>query len=127
MLDLREEKRTRRKVWMSVLVAILAAVGIGLVVGQAYLASQWESEPPPSRDLRNVDGEIGEGCKLFAESRVTPEVEVLARPELGAMVRGTIANGTELDVVSVRRDYVEVRRAGEIVWIERRHVRQECP
>lgn len=127
MLDLREEKRTRRKAWMGVLVAVLVAVGIGLVVGQAYLSSQWESEPPPTRDLRNVDGEIGEGCRLFTESAVTAEVEVLARPEIGAMVRGTIPNGTALDVVSVRRDYVEVRRDGEVVWIERRLVRQECP
>lgn len=127
MLDLREEKRTRRKAWMGVLVAVLVAVGIGLVVGQAYLSSQWESEPPPTRDLRNVDGEIGEGCRLFTQSAVTAEVEVLARPEIGAMVRGTIPNGSELDVVSVRRDYVEVRRDGEVVWIERRLVRQECP
>lgn len=127
MLDLREEKRARRNAWLGLAVGLAIAVGIGLVVGQGYLASRPETEPPPVRDLRAVDAGLGEGCALVAASRVTAEVETRARPAPDAMVRGTLPNETRLEVISVRRDYVEARVAGDVVWIDRRDVREECP
>ncbi|MCB9617585.1 MAG: hypothetical protein H6722_34560 [Sandaracinus sp.] len=126
-MDLREERRTRRAAWSGLLIGLAVAVGLGVLVGYGYLASQPEAVPPPVRDNRVVQDAISEGCHLVTASRGGAEADLLARAEPGAMVRGTLPNDTRLDVVSVRRDYVEARVRGDVVWIDRRDVREVCP
>lgn len=127
MLDPRQERATRRKAWLGVVVGLGVAVGLAVLVGNFYLASQPETVPPPVRDLRSIDAGLGEGCRLVSASRYGAAVDVLTRPEPGAMVRRTLDNGAPLEVISIRRDYVEARLDGETVWFDRRDVRSECP
>lgn len=127
MLDPRQERDARRKAWLGVVVGLGVAVGLAVLVGNLYLASQPEAVPAPVRDLRAIDAGLGEGCRLSTASRYGAVVDVLTRPEPGAMVRRTLDNGVPLEVVSIRRDYVEARLDGETVWFDRRDVRSECP
>lgn len=102
------------------------AVAVGGVVGALVLWGDPGTEPPPLRDLRVIDAGLEEDCALVVANPIGGDAPIHARPGVDELVLTSVANDTPLDVVSVRRDFVEIRHEGRTGWIERRYTTRVC-
>lgn len=125
-MDPRLERQTRRRTWLGIVVGLGVAVGVGATVGALVLWGDPGTEPPPLRDLRAIDAGLEEDCAMVVGNPTGTEAPVYARPGLDELVTTSISNDTLLEVVSVRRDFVEVRLDGRVGWIERRYTKRVC-
>lgn len=120
-MDDRETKQQVGKMWVGVLGALVV---IALICVALYEIGP-ENEPPPVNDTRSLDAGLAPGCALRA-SQPGSTVPVHHRPGPGEMIVGDVPHDAELDVISVRRAWVEVR--GPVAgWIDRRYVVTVCP
>ena len=117
----RIKKDTLRQTWFGVFVGICVALAAGYVV---WMRGP-DVVPPPVNNVQSVDFELEEGCELRV-ALPGAEADVLYRPQVNAMIVGSIPHDTALEFNSVRRDWVEVSGPTE-GWVSRRDVATVCP
>ncbi len=120
-MDERDKQREVGKMWVGVFAALVVIV----LICYALYEIGPENEPPPVNDTREIDAGLAPGCTLRA-TQPGSAVPVHRRPGPGEMIVGEVPHDAELDVISVRRSWVEVR--GPLAgWIDRRFVVTVCP
>lgn len=110
--------------WMTVGTVVFLLIGGVITVFIVAQEFDPEYEAPPANNRAMADAGSLEECPMLA-SKVGGEVEVRRLPGRNEMVVGAIPDGTLLEVVSVRVDFVEISGPVE-GFVDRRETRQRC-